>query len=113
MAAASPAGPRFRSQVELIGRLYLNLWKRLDLIDGENKWLDVAAADPQALDEYIGNLRQQMSLLNTNAALDEEAQARYHQARALIESGGGAEFGRFKTLLRDEAFRFLDQARNA
>lgn len=113
MAAASPAGPRFRSQVELIGRLYLNLWKRLDLIDGDNKWMDVAPPNAQALDEYIDNLRNQMSVQNTNAALHEEAEARYRQARGLIQAGGGAEFGRLKTVLRDEAFRFLDQARQA
>jgi hypothetical protein len=42
--------------VELIGKLYRNLWKRLDLIDGENKWAEVAPIDPAALDSHIATI---------------------------------------------------------
>lgn len=112
MAAAFPVPPRAQSQVEIIGRLYLTLWKRLDLTDGENKWADIVPPDAAKLDSYIEHLRTQARLQNTSPDLHEEAEARYRQVRAIVQQGAQG-FDRLKQVLRDEAFRLLDQARAA
>ncbi|MDX1979990.1 MAG: hypothetical protein SFV51_06965 [Bryobacteraceae bacterium] len=85
MAAASPTGPRPLTQV--------------------------APVDAADLDVYIATVHQMLTETATNAALHEEAETLYRQACAIADHGEvSPQLGALKALLRDEAFRFTEQA---
>ena len=38
---------------ETLSDLYLSLWKQLDLLSGEGKWLDLRPIDPSSLKTHV------------------------------------------------------------
>jgi transposase-like protein len=100
---------------ERLSDLYLRLWKQLDLICGDTKWLEVASvsqaelrAEAQTiLNEISSRLAESASLIDAHV-LEQD----FKKTQALVEQANRQEGGldSFRDYLRDLALRYSQLA---
>ncbi len=105
-------GPRIRyeEEFELLSDLYLTLWKQLDVICPENKWLDVGSADPtELMRQAERNLKALAPQLSACEALPGVISKDFQKTQTFVQGAReveGTKLEDFKDYLRDLALRY-------
>ena len=108
-----------REQAERLGRLYLSLWRQLDLLSGEDKWLDVEITDPSNLKSFVERNMGELKNLLDDADLLVEVENDYRRTQEIVDRPRPgeaispqerAEWAGFKDHLRDRGLRYDDAA---
>jgi len=111
-----------QENLESLGNLYLSLWKQLDLLSGDAKWLEIRPVDPKDLKSHIergiadvrGRLRDPdiLRMVEQDYA---RAQRIVGEATAgnLVGEMDESEWADFKAYLRDQGLRYDEAADDA
>jgi hypothetical protein len=108
-----------KEEAARLGRLYLSLWRQLDLLLGEDKWLDVEATDPSNLRSFVERNMGELKNLLDDANLLERVENDYRHTQEIVDKlppGNAisqqerAEWVGFKDYLRDQGLRYDDAA---
>jgi hypothetical protein len=103
-------------EYENLGKLYRALWKRLDNVSGEDKWLDIRPIGDDRLKASI-----QATLLELRATLGEsqllsEAIKDCETTEKLLSDYGrerGTKLDEFREYLRDRGLRYAQRTMSA
>jgi hypothetical protein len=111
-----------QENLESLGNLYLSLWKQLDLLSGDAKWLEIGPIDPSDLQSHVergiadvrGRLRDP-DILQMVEQDYTRAQTIVAQTTAGNQVGESDESGwaDFKAYLRDQGLRYDEAADDA
>lgn len=111
-----------QENLESLGNLYLSLWKQLDLLSGDAKWLEIRPIDPNDLKSHIergiadvrGRLRDP-DILRMIEQDYTRAQRIVDEASAgnLVGEMDESEWADFKAYLRDQGLRYDEAADDA
>ena len=111
-----------QENLESLGNLYLSLWKQLDLLSGDAKWLEIRPVDPNDLKSHIergiadvrGRLRDP-DILRMVEQDYTRAQRIVDEASAgnLVGEMDESEWADFKAYLRDQGLRYDEAADDA
>ncbi|RPH76183.1 MAG: hypothetical protein EHM80_15155 [Nitrospiraceae bacterium] len=101
-----------------MGYLYLSLWKRLDLLSGDAKWLEIRPVDPSDLKSHvergIADVRglRDPDILRIVEQEYTRVQQIFDEANAgnLMGEMDESEWGDFKAFLRDQGLRYSEAA---
>ena len=108
-----------KEEAARLGRLYLSLWRQLDLLSGEDKWLDVEATDPSNLRSFVERNMGELKNLLGDADLLKTVENDYRRTQEIVDKlppGNAisqrerAEWAGFKDHLRDQGLRYDDAA---
>jgi hypothetical protein len=111
-----------QENLESLGNLYLSLWKQLDLLSGDAKWLEIRPVDHNDLKSHIergiadvrGRLRDP-DILRMVEQDYTRAQRIVDEASAgnLVGEMDESEWADFKAYLRDQGLRYDEAADDA
>jgi hypothetical protein len=97
------------SKYEPLSDLYLALWKQLDMLSEEGKWLELRPENPSALNDDV---RQQLQELSpVLGELSDAVYRDFEKTQEFVFSGphkNDAELASFRDYLRDHALRYAD-----
>ena len=109
--AAQPA-PSITAKYDMLSEFYLALWKQLDLVSNDTKWLEIRPESPSDVNaevqRRIADLGPGLSDSDLNTARKD-----FEKAREFVLSGLRAErgeLGSFREYVRDLALRFSELA---
>lgn len=109
--ATQPA-PSTNAEYNRLSELYLALWKQLDLVSSDAKWLEVRPESGSALSEEVrerlGGLRPDLSEPEVTTAIKD-----IEKTKELVFSGVRGDAGEvvnFREYLRDLALRYSELA---
>jgi hypothetical protein len=96
----------------MLSEFYLALWKQLDLVSNDAKWLEIRPETPSAVSDEaqrrIADLGRGLSESDLNTARKD-----FEKTREFVLSGVHAErgqLGSFREYLRDLALRYAELA---
>ena len=111
-----------QENLESLGNLYLSLWKQLDLLSGDAKWLEIRPIDPNDLKSHvergIADVRGRLRDPDILRMVEQD----YTRAQHIVDEASvgnlvGAldesEWVDFKTYLRDQGLRYDEAADDA
>jgi hypothetical protein len=103
------------AKYDKLSELYLALWRQLDLVSNDAKWLEVRPESASALSEEVrerlDDLRPELSGSDLNTALKD-----VEKTKELVFSGLRTDIGEsvsFREYLRDLALRYSELAEPA
>ena len=98
MAAPQPAPAPLASPHEILSDLYLSLATQIDLLIGDNKWLEIRPQDPAEIAAQASRELDQ---------LQRRLQADFERTQELVRNGSAAkeELEGFRSYLEDQGFR--------
>jgi hypothetical protein len=105
-----------------LGNLYLSLWKQLDLLSGDAKWLEIRPIDPNDLKSHV-----EIGIAEVRARLRDPGILRmveqdYARAQRIVDEASAgnlvgeldeSEWVDFKAYLRDQGLRYDEAADDA
>jgi hypothetical protein len=94
---------------ELLSDLYLTLWKQLDLICRDAKWLEIRASDQNELQKKAEAVLKQIESHLPSSELTDVVYKDARKAQKFVEGAGeidGTKLDVFKDYLRDLALRY-------
>ena len=118
---ATPA-PGFLSQVtlEALGDLYLSLWKQLDLLSNEGKWIELRPIDPSQLKTHVDQRMDEVRGAPADSSILKVIERDYSRTQEFVSSSASrpeqlptaehAQFEALKTYLRDAGLRYEEEA---
>jgi hypothetical protein len=102
-----------RREFKDLSDLYLMLWKQLDVLLGEGKWLDIVPSPPADLKLGADQSLRAMDATISDGQLRKVLQADYARVQDLVlhpDAAPKPEIESFKDYLRDEALRYTEDA---
>jgi hypothetical protein len=111
-----------QENLESLGNLYLSLWKQLDLLSGDAKWLEIRPVDPSDLKSHvergIADVRAKLRDPDILRIVEQD----YSRAQTLVDEANAvnlvgeldeSEWADFKAYLRDQGLRYDEAADDA
>ena len=111
-----------QENLESLGNLYLSLWKQLDLLSGDAKWLEIRPIDPNDLKSHvergIADVRGRLRDPDILRMVEQD----YTRAQRIVDEASAgnlvgeldeSEWVDFKTYLRDQGLRYDEAADDA
>jgi len=112
MATTQPALSA-EEKYETLSHLYLLLWKQLDQLLGDNRWLEVTAVQPGELSKEASEALNVLRPLLKEGDLWRVVKADYDRAQELIAHSDATprpDVESLKNYLRDQALRYAEEA---
>jgi hypothetical protein len=108
-------GPALKTEekYEMLSHLYLMLWKQLDILQGETKWLDSVPADPDDLKQAAQQALDAVAPFLKGGDLWAVVSRDYNTAQRLTadpRSESPSRMESIKDYLRDQALRFAEES---
>jgi len=105
---------------ETLSDLYLSLWKQLDLLSGDGKWLDLRPIDPSSLKAHVEGKVEMIEQLLQDPDLLKMVREDYSHTREFLKNHAGQsnpsphaednELEALKAYLRDQGLRYAEAA---
>jgi hypothetical protein len=99
-----------QQKYEMLSNLYIGLWKQLDTLFGESKWLDVQQVDTQALKASVDSAVEQLVLKLDDIAISEVVKKDYQRTQQIVAGIADDHARDFKEYLRDQGIRYAQAA---
>ncbi len=118
---ATPQQARIPNEFEALSDLYLSLCTQIDLLIGENKWLEIRPLELSEVREQARGEMEQLQRRFPDSGILEKASRDYRRTQELVDRNGGRalseaekkELGAFKDYLQDEGFGYGEKADEA
>jgi hypothetical protein len=111
-----------QENLESLGNLYLSLWKQLDLLSGDAKWLEIRPVDPNDLKSHIERGIAEVRARLRDPGILRMVEQDYARAQRIVDEASAgnlvgeldeSKWGDFKTYLRDQGLRYDEAADDA
>jgi hypothetical protein len=111
-----------QENLESLGNLYLSLWKQLDLLSGDAKWLEIRPVDPNDLKSHIERGIAEVRARLRDPGILRMVEQDYARAQRIVDEASAgnrvgeldeSEWADFKTYLRDQGLRYDEAADDA
>ncbi|MCP5116637.1 MAG: hypothetical protein GY953_37900 [bacterium] len=111
------ATPTRQEKHEALGDLYLSLWKQVDSLSGDGKWLDLGPISPADLKSHTEGAMALVRRWVRDADVLEMAERDYLRTQNVIAAAATSdpdtELPAFKDYLRDQGLRYDEAADDA
>ena len=97
---------------ETLSHLYLLLWKQLDQLLGDTKWLEVVPSEPDELRQEAGQALDEVHLFLREGELWRVVKADYERTQELVAHSSvnpKPEIESVKNYLRDQGLRYAEE----